>query len=161
MDGAIEALRREFTGLRTGRASTALLENVSVDAYGSKMPMNGTGLHPFTILLLLSPRLDSAMLLQNWAIPWLNLRLCSKSSSDISVSAASFPSLPINSPAEHNDNKSKFFSAIHWAIARSNICIFLSRKRAGDYKFNLKFANFVVLLFLNKLLVWIVQKTTI
>lgn len=40
MDGAIEALRREFAGLRTGRASTALLENVSVDAYGSKMPMN-------------------------------------------------------------------------------------------------------------------------
>ena len=40
MDGALEALRREFAGLRTGRASTALLENVSVDAYGSKMPMN-------------------------------------------------------------------------------------------------------------------------
>lgn len=40
MDGAIEALRKEFSGLRTGRASTALLENVVVDAYGSKMPMN-------------------------------------------------------------------------------------------------------------------------
>lgn len=40
MDGAIEALKREFAGLRTGRASTALLENISVDAYGSKMPMN-------------------------------------------------------------------------------------------------------------------------
>ncbi len=40
MDGAIEALRKEFTGLRTGRASTALLENVNVDAYGTIMPMN-------------------------------------------------------------------------------------------------------------------------
>ena len=40
MDGAIEALRREFAGLRTGRASTALLENISVEAYGAKMPMN-------------------------------------------------------------------------------------------------------------------------
>jgi ribosome recycling factor len=40
MDGAIEALQKEFTGLRTGRASTALLENVTVDAYGSKMPMS-------------------------------------------------------------------------------------------------------------------------
>ena len=40
MDGAIEALRKEFTGLRTGRASTALLENVNVDAYGAIMPMN-------------------------------------------------------------------------------------------------------------------------
>lgn len=43
MDGAIEALRKEFSGLRTGRASTALLENVTVDAYGSKMPMNQVG----------------------------------------------------------------------------------------------------------------------
>ena len=40
MDGAIEALRKEFAGLRTGRASTALLENLNVDAYGTNMPMN-------------------------------------------------------------------------------------------------------------------------
>lgn len=43
MDGAIEALRKEFSGLRTGRASTALLDNVVVAAYGSKMPMNQVG----------------------------------------------------------------------------------------------------------------------
>ena len=40
MDGAIEALRREFGGLRTGRASVSLLEPVTVDAYGSNMPLN-------------------------------------------------------------------------------------------------------------------------
>lgn len=40
MDGALEALKREFSGLRTGRASTSLLENVQVDAYGAAMPMN-------------------------------------------------------------------------------------------------------------------------
>ena len=40
MDGALEALKREFAGLRAGRASTSLLENVQVDAYGSPMPMN-------------------------------------------------------------------------------------------------------------------------
>ena len=40
MDGALEALRREFSGLRTGRASPALLEPVKVDAYGSLMPLN-------------------------------------------------------------------------------------------------------------------------
>lgn len=43
MDGAIEALRKEFSGLRTGRASTALLEHVYVEAYGSKMPMTQVG----------------------------------------------------------------------------------------------------------------------
>ena len=43
MDGALEALRREFGGLRTGRASASLLDPIVVDAYGSKMPMNQVG----------------------------------------------------------------------------------------------------------------------
>ncbi len=40
MSGAIEALKREFAGLRTGRASTSLLEPLTVEAYGSEMPIN-------------------------------------------------------------------------------------------------------------------------
>ncbi|EKN00901.1 MULTISPECIES: ribosome recycling factor [Acidocella] len=40
MDGALEALKREFSGLRAGRASPALLEPVKVEAYGSLMPLN-------------------------------------------------------------------------------------------------------------------------
>jgi ribosome recycling factor len=40
MDGALEALRKEFGGLRTGRASASLLEPVTVNAYGSMMPLN-------------------------------------------------------------------------------------------------------------------------
>ena len=43
MNGAIEALRREFAGLRTGRASAALLEPLTVEAYGNKMPINQVG----------------------------------------------------------------------------------------------------------------------
>ena len=43
MDGALQALHREFGGLRTGRASTSLLEPLNVDAYGSAMPMNQVG----------------------------------------------------------------------------------------------------------------------
>lgn len=40
MDKALEAMRREFSGVRTGKASPALLDMVRVDAYGSKMPLN-------------------------------------------------------------------------------------------------------------------------
>lgn len=40
MTGALDALKQEFAGLRTGRASVSLLEPVSVDAYGSQMPLN-------------------------------------------------------------------------------------------------------------------------
>jgi ribosome recycling factor len=40
MEKAIEAVRREFSGVRTGKASPGLLDTVRVDAYGSKMPLN-------------------------------------------------------------------------------------------------------------------------
>ena len=40
MNGALDVLRKEFAGLRTGRASTSLLEPITVSAYGSDMPLN-------------------------------------------------------------------------------------------------------------------------
>src|ERR1700677_495424 len=43
MDGAVDALKKEFGGLRTGRASTSLLDKIHVDAYGSNMPLNQVG----------------------------------------------------------------------------------------------------------------------
>jgi ribosome recycling factor len=43
MDGALEALRREFGGLRTGRASAHLLDPIVVKAYGSDMPLLQVG----------------------------------------------------------------------------------------------------------------------
>jgi ribosome recycling factor len=40
MQKSISSLRDELSGLRTGRASASLLEPVSVEAYGSRMPLN-------------------------------------------------------------------------------------------------------------------------
>lgn len=40
MEAAVEAMRREFSGVRTGKATTQLLDTVRVDAYGSKVPVN-------------------------------------------------------------------------------------------------------------------------
>jgi ribosome recycling factor len=40
MDKAVEAVRREFSTVRTGKATTALLDLVKVEAYGSEMPLN-------------------------------------------------------------------------------------------------------------------------
>jgi ribosome recycling factor len=40
MDKAVEAVKREFSTVRTGKATTALLDLVRVDAYGSEMPLN-------------------------------------------------------------------------------------------------------------------------
>ena len=43
MEGTLDVLRKEYGGLRTGRASASLLEPVQVDAYGSHMPLNQVG----------------------------------------------------------------------------------------------------------------------
>lgn len=43
MQGAFEAAQKEFSGLRTGRASIGLLEPLMVDVYGSQMPITQVG----------------------------------------------------------------------------------------------------------------------
>jgi ribosome recycling factor len=57
MENAIEAIRREFTSVRTGKASPALLDTVRVEAYGSKMPLNqvGTVSAPEPRMLIVQP----------------------------------------------------------------------------------------------------------
>ncbi len=40
MHGAVDALKHDLGGLRTGRASTALLDPIQVEVYGSNMPLN-------------------------------------------------------------------------------------------------------------------------
>lgn len=40
MNGAVEALKHDFVGLRTGRANAGMLEPVVVNAYGADMPLN-------------------------------------------------------------------------------------------------------------------------
>ncbi len=40
MDQSVEAVKREFNGLRTGRASTTLLDGISIDYYGQMTPLN-------------------------------------------------------------------------------------------------------------------------
>mgnify|MGYP001400602917 CR=1 FL=1 len=40
MNKSVEVLKREFNGLRTGRASVSLLDSIYIDAYGSNVPLN-------------------------------------------------------------------------------------------------------------------------
>ena len=43
MHGAVDALKHDFGGLRTGRAAASLLEPIHVDAYGASMPLSQVG----------------------------------------------------------------------------------------------------------------------
>jgi len=57
MEKAIAAFRKELSHVRTGRASTALLEGITVDYYGAKTPLNqlATLSAPETSLLVVQP----------------------------------------------------------------------------------------------------------
>lgn len=57
MEEALDAIRREFATVRTGKATPALLDTVRVDAYGSKMPINqvATVSTPDSSLLVVQP----------------------------------------------------------------------------------------------------------
>ena len=57
MEAALEALRREFATVRTGKATPALLDTVRVEAYGSQMPLDqlATISTPESSLLVVQP----------------------------------------------------------------------------------------------------------
>jgi ribosome recycling factor len=57
MEAALEAVRREFATVRTGKATPTLLDTVRVEAYGSKLPLNqvATVSAPEASLLLIQP----------------------------------------------------------------------------------------------------------
>ena len=57
MEGAVSALGHEFAAVRTGRASTSLLDRIQVDAYGTRTPLNqlATISAPEARLLTVSP----------------------------------------------------------------------------------------------------------
>jgi ribosome recycling factor len=57
MDDALDAVRRDFSTVRTGKATPALLDVVRVDAYGSRMPLNqvATISTPEPSLLVIQP----------------------------------------------------------------------------------------------------------
>ncbi|HEY2663623.1 MAG TPA: ribosome recycling factor [Candidatus Binataceae bacterium] len=63
MDSAVEAFKHELTRTRTGRASTALLENLQVSYYGNKTPLRQlAGLAaPEARLLVITPYDKSAI----------------------------------------------------------------------------------------------------
>ncbi len=43
MESSVDAFKHELSGLRTGRASTAMLDTITVEVYGSRMPLNQVG----------------------------------------------------------------------------------------------------------------------
>lgn len=63
MERSVESTRHEFSTVRTGRASTSLLDRIQIEAYGAKMPLNqlATISAPEARLLVITPFDKSTM----------------------------------------------------------------------------------------------------
>lgn len=93
MEDALDAMRREFASVRTGKATPALLDTVRVDAYGAKMPLNQVAtIHtPEPSLLVVQPYDKSLMHAVERAIQTADLGL--NPSNDGSVIRVPIPAL--------------------------------------------------------------------
>ena len=67
MRASIEALKRELSGLRTGRASSHLLDTVNVMVYGARMPLN-------QVATVTVPEARFVKRCGNWISRWRNSR---------------------------------------------------------------------------------------
>jgi ribosome recycling factor len=125
MEKAIEALRREFSGVRTGKASPALLDTVKVDAYGSHMPLNqvATVSAPEPRLLVVQPWDRSMMGPIERAIRESDLGL--NPSNDGKVVRVPIPPLT-------EERRKEYVRLLHKMAEEARVAVRHARKEAND-----------------------------
>ena len=121
MEEALQAVRREFNTVRTGKASPALLDTVRVDAYGSKMPLNQVASvsTPEPSLLVVQPFDKSIMADVERAIMTADLGL--NPANDGSVIRVPIPSL-------NEERRKEFVKLLHKMAEEGKISIRHARR---------------------------------
>ncbi len=125
MDSALEALRREFASVRTGKAVPALLDSVRVEAYGSKVPLNqvGTVAAPEPRLLTVTPWDKSLLKEIDRGLRESDLGL--NPSNDGTV-------IRIPIPALTEERRKEFVKVLHKLAEEGRVAIRQARKDAND-----------------------------
>ena len=125
MEAALEALRREFGAVRTGKASPALLDTVRVEAYGSRMPLNqvGTVSAPEPRLLTVQPWDRALMKDIEKAIREADLGL--NPSNDGTI-------IRIPVPALTEERRKEYVRLLHKLAEEQRVAIRQARKDAND-----------------------------
>jgi len=125
MDDALEALRREFATVRTGKATPALLDTVRVEAYGSKMPINqvATVHTPEPSLLVVQPFDKSLMTDVERAIQSADLGL--NPSNDGNVIRIPIP--PLN-----EERRKEFVKLLHKMAEEGRVSVRHARRIVRD-----------------------------
>ena len=125
MESALEALRREFGSVRTGKASPALLDTVRVEAYGSRVPLNqvGTVSAPEPRLLTIQPWDKGLMKDIERAIRESDLGLNPSNDGNI---------IRIPIPALTEERRREYVRMLHKLAEEGRVAIRQARKDAND-----------------------------
>lgn len=125
MEGALEALRREFSTVRTGKASPALLDNVRVEAYGSRVPLNqvGTVSAPEPRMLTVQPWDKSVIKDIEKAIREADLGLNPSNDGNL---------VRIPVPALTEERRKEFVRMLHKLAEEGRVAVRQARKDAND-----------------------------
>ena len=125
MDSALEALRREFANVRTGKATPSLLDSVRVEAYGGKVPLNqvGTVAAPEPRLLTVTPWDKSLLKEIDRGLRESDLGL--NPSNDGSI-------IRIPIPALTEERRKEFVKVLHKLAEEGRVAIRQARKDAND-----------------------------
>jgi len=125
MDDALEAVRREFSSVRTGKATPALLDTVRVDAYGSKMPINqvATISTPEPSLLVVQPFDRSLIKVVEHAIQAASLGLNPANDGNV---------LRIPIPPLNQERRMEYVKLLHKMAEDARVSIRHARQEARD-----------------------------
>ena len=125
MESALEALRREYASVRTGKASPALLDSIRVEAYGSKVPLNqvGTVAAPEPRLLTITPWDKSLLKEIDRGLRESDLGL--NPSNDGSI-------IRIPIPALTEERRREFVKHLHKMAEEARVAVRQARKDAND-----------------------------
>lgn len=125
MDDAVEAMRREFATVRTGKASPSLLDTVRVDAYGSKMPLNqvATVHTPESSMIVVQPFDKSLLGDIERAIMMSGLGLNPSNDGNI---------IRIPIPALTEERRKEFAKMLHKMAEEGRVSVRHARKTARD-----------------------------
>ena len=125
MEGAIESMRREFAGVRTGKASPALLDSVRVDAYGSQMPLTQVG-----TVTVPEPRL---ILVQPWDKGLLKAIEKGLRESDLGLNPSNDGSIiRIPIPPLTEERRKEYVKLLHKLAEEGRVAVRQARKDAND-----------------------------
>ena len=125
MESALEALRREFGSVRTGKASPALLDTVRVEAYGSRVPLNqvGTVSAPEPRMLTIQPWDKGLMKDIERAIRESDLGLNPSNDGNI---------IRIPVPALTEERRREYVKMLHKLAEEGRVAVRQARKDAND-----------------------------